>query len=75
MKVYGENLLRYKGVLYILGTPQRVIFQGVHMMMGGDVGKPWAKGEKKQSMMVFIGKKLPRELFVAGLDECLVGAK
>jgi len=43
----------------------------VHMMMGGDMGKPWAKNEKKQSILVFIGKKLPRDLFVAGLEECL----
>jgi G3E family GTPase len=55
------------------GNARRVVFQGVHMMMGGDLGKPWAKGEKKASTLVFIGKKLPRDLFVAGLEECLAG--
>jgi G3E family GTPase len=53
------------------GKPQRVVFQGVHMMMGGDIGKPWAKGEKKSSTLVFIGKKLPKDMFVAGLEQCL----
>ncbi|MGE0873335.1 MAG: GTP-binding protein [Burkholderiales bacterium] len=71
IQVYGPDLLRYKGVLWMKGNPNRVVFQGVHMMMGGDVGKPWAKGEKKSSIMVFIGRNLPRDLFVAGLEECL----
>ncbi|HYL23458.1 MAG TPA: GTP-binding protein [Burkholderiales bacterium] len=73
IQVYGPDLLRYKGILWMKGNPRRVVFQGVHMMMGGDMGKPWTKGEKKQSLLVFIGKKLPRELFVAGLQECLAG--
>jgi G3E family GTPase len=71
IQVYGPDLLRYKGVLWMKGKPQRVVFQGVHMMMGGDMGKPWAKGEKKSSTLVFIGKKLPKDLFLAGLEQCL----
>jgi len=71
IQVYGPDLLRYKGVLWMKGNPRRVVFQGVHMMMGGDMGKPWAKGEKKQSIMVFIGKKLPKDIFIAGMQECL----
>jgi len=74
IQVYGPDLLRYKGVLWMKGNPRRVVFQGVHMMMGGDLGKPWVKGEKKSSIMVFIGKKLPRDLFIAGLEQCLAGA-
>jgi G3E family GTPase len=71
IQVYGPDLLRYKGVLWMKGNPRRVVFQGVHMMMGGDMGKPWAKGEKKRSVMVFIGKKLPKDIFLAGMEECL----
>ena len=70
IQVYGPDLLRYKGVLWMKGNARRVVFQGVHMMMGGDMGKPWGK-DKKESVMVFIGKKLPRDLFLAGLKECL----
>jgi len=70
IQVYGPDLLRYKGVLWMKGNARRVVFQGVHMMMGGDLGKPWGKGEKKESVMVFIGKKLPKDLFVAGLEQC-----
>ena len=71
IQVYGPDLLRYKGILWMKGNPRRVVFQGVHMMMGGDMGKPWAKNEKKQSVMVFIGKKLPKDIFLAGMEECL----
>jgi G3E family GTPase len=71
IQVYGPDLLRYKGVLWMKGKDRRVVFQGVHMMMGGDMGKPWGRGEKKGSILVFIGKKLPKDLFIAGLEECL----
>jgi G3E family GTPase len=71
IQLHGPELLRYKGVLWMKGNPRRVVFQGVHMMMGGDLGKPWAKGEKKSSIMVFIGRKLPKDLFIAGLEACL----
>jgi G3E family GTPase len=71
IQVYGPDLLRYKGILWMKGNPRRVVFQGVHMMMGGDMGKPWTKAEKKESVLVFIGKKLPKDIFLAGLEECL----
>ena len=71
IQVYGPDLLRYKGVLWMKGNPRRVVFQGVHMMMGGDLGKPWAKGDRKESVMVFIGRKLPKDLFLAGLEQCV----
>lgn len=67
---YGADLLRYKGVLNILGEPRRMIFQGVHMLMGGTPGKPWAPGETRESVMVFIGRRIPRRLFEEGLAYC-----
>ena len=48
IQVYGPDLLRYKGVLWMKGKKQRVVFQGVHMMMGGDMGKPWAQGREEE---------------------------
>jgi G3E family GTPase len=68
---YGEDLLRYKGVLNVQGEPRRMIFQGVHMLMGGTPGKPWEAGEARESVMVFIGRKLPRKLFEEGLAYCV----
>jgi len=68
---YGEDLLRYKGVLNVQGEPRRMIFQGVHMLMGGTPGKPWQPGEARESVMVFIGRKLPRRLLEEGLAYCV----
>lgn len=71
VQVYGPKMLRYKGVLYMKGSDRKVIFQGVHQLMGSDLGPPWAKGEKKNSKMVFIGLDLPREILEQGLTQCL----
>jgi G3E family GTPase len=71
VQVYGPKMLRYKGVLYMKGTEKKVIFQGVHQMMGSDLGPKWMPGEKKQSKMVFIGIDLPKEVLLQGLEGCL----
>jgi len=71
IQVFGPDLLRYKGVLYIKGTPRRMVFQGVHMMMGADVGRKWEPHETPSSKMVFIGRNLPKDTFIAGLKQCL----
>jgi len=68
---HGPDMLRYKGVLNIAEMPDRVVFQGVHMMMGSDVGQPWRRGESRESVLVFIGRKLPQDLFIQGLEQCL----
>jgi G3E family GTPase len=72
VKVYGENLLRYKGVLHVLGTPQRVIFQGLHMMASGEMGRTWGRDEKRSTTMVFIGRNMPQDMIMKGLERCLV---
>jgi G3E family GTPase len=72
VQVYGPKMLRYKGVLYMKGSERKVVFQGVHQLMGSDLGPKWAAGEKKGSKMVFIGIDLPREILLQGLQACLV---
>jgi G3E family GTPase len=74
VQVHGASLMRYKGILHIAGVPKRVIFQGVHMLMGSDLGAPWAKGELRESKMVFIGKDMPREVLENGLSQAVVKA-
>jgi G3E family GTPase len=71
LQVYGPSMLRYKGVLNMKGFDRKVVFQGVHQLMGSDVGPPWAAGEKRESKMVFIGIKLPRDVIIQGLEQCL----
>jgi G3E family GTPase len=72
VNIYGPRMLRYKGVLNMKGTERKVIFQGVHQLMGSDLGPKWAEGEQRQSKMVFIGIELPKEIFLQGLEQCLV---
>ena len=71
IQVYGPDLLRYKGVLFVKGSDRQTVFQGVHMMMGADSGRRWQPGEKRGSRMVFIGRNLPQETIVKGLEQCL----
>jgi G3E family GTPase len=71
VQVYGPKMLRYKGVLFMKGTDRKVIFQGVHQLMGSDMGPKWGPGEKKNTKMVFIGLDLPRDVFQQGLEQCL----
>ena len=70
-QVYGQDLLRYKGVLFISGSPRRQILQGVHMVIAAEPGRPWSKEERPASTIVFIGRKLPREAILKGLEACL----
>jgi G3E family GTPase len=72
VQVYGPKMLRYKGVLHMKGTDRKVVFQGVHQMMGSELGPKWQPGEPKLSKMVFIGIDLPRDVFLQGLEGCLV---
>ncbi|MGJ7542940.1 CobW family GTP-binding protein [Variovorax sp. LT1R16] len=72
VNIYGPRMLRYKGVLNMKGTDRKVIFQGVHQLMGSDLGPEWGADEARNSRMVFIGIELPRDILVQGLDQCLV---
>jgi len=54
------------------GTDRKVIFQGVHQLMGSDLGPPWAEGEARGSKMVFIGIDLPKDILMQGMEQSLV---
>ena len=71
VRVYGPDLLRYKGVLAMQGLPYRVIIQGVHELMGASAGRDWEPGSARESVMVFIGRDLPREIIEQGLRQSL----
>lgn len=72
VNIYGPKMLRYKGVLNMKGTEKKVIFQGVHQLMGSDLGPDWGAGEERISKMVFIGIDLPKDILLQGLEQCLV---
>jgi G3E family GTPase len=70
VRLYGPDLLRYKGVLAIDRLPRRVIVQGVHELLASSAGSPWGDDERA-SVMVFIGRDLPRGIIEQGLGKCL----
>lgn len=72
IQVFGPQLLRYKGILWMAGGERKVVFQGVHQMMGTDLGAKWQDNEQRRSKMVFIGKDLPKDVIIGGLQQCLV---
>ncbi len=72
VQVYGTKMMRYKGVLNIHGENRRIVFQGVHMLMGADAGAAWLEHEKRSTKMVFIGREMPRDVLLQGLRQCAV---
>ena len=57
---FADKLLRYKGMLWIDGEPNRLLFQGVQRLYSADWDRPWGD-EPPHSVMVFIGIQLPEE--------------
>jgi G3E family GTPase len=73
-RTLGNDMLRYKGVLQLAGNPDKIAFQGVHMIMGGSELRPWRDGEPRESVMVFIGRHLPEDEIRRAFASCVVKA-
>jgi G3E family GTPase len=71
LEQHGNSLLRYKGVLSVAGDERRLVFQGVLGLYGFDWDEPWAEGEARESVLVFIGDNLPEEQICAGFAEVM----
>jgi G3E family GTPase len=64
----GENLLRVKGILNLVGQDRPVAIHGVQHMFHEPVLLPaWPPGDPKTSRIVFITKDLSRETIEQGL--------
>jgi len=70
LRHYGTELYRFKGVLNVAGSSQRVIVQGVHMLVDSATD-PWGD-RPRETRLVFIGRGLPDEALMAGFERCLV---
>jgi G3E family GTPase len=66
----GPNILRSKGILSFANEPKRFVFQGVHMILDGDLQREWKSGEKRESKIVFIGRHLDEEGLRKGFLAC-----
>ncbi len=66
----GPNILRSKGILAFKGEPRRFVFQGVHMILDGDLQRDWKPGEARESRLVFIGRDLNENELRKGFEAC-----
>jgi G3E family GTPase len=66
----GPTILRSKGILAFKNEPKRFVFQGVHMMLDGDLQRDWRPGEARASRLVFIGKNLKEDEIRKGFLAC-----
>ena len=74
MRDKAEDLFRYKGVLAVKGMEEKFVFQGVHMLFGGDFSKEiglWKEDEKRECRFVFIGRDLDHDALQEGLMDCV----
>ncbi len=72
---FADNLLRYKGILNIKDSPNRLLFQGVQRLYSADWDRPWQENETRQSTLVFIGIHLPEEEIKASFDALMHNTK
>ena len=67
----GPDILRAKGILDVKDEDRRLVFQAVHMILEGDLQRPWRDGEARYSRMVFIGRNLDEAALKAGFEGCV----
>lgn len=65
----GQDILRCKGILSVAGQDKRYVVHGVHMQIDGKLTSPWGS-DKRDSRMVFIGRKLDPEALKKGFESC-----
>jgi G3E family GTPase len=70
LQVKGTDIYRMKGVVGVKGESHQIVFQGIHMMLDSQVGKPWGD-EQPVNRMVFIGKDLDESYIQRSLKTCL----
>jgi G3E family GTPase len=72
LREMGANILRSKGILNMAGESRRFVFQGVHMIVDGQPGRPWLAGEPRRSQLVFIGRNLDASALRRGFEACQI---
>ena len=66
----GPDILRAKGILDVKGEDKRLVFQAVHMILEGELQRPWREDERRWSRMVFIGRRLDEAELKRGFEAC-----
>jgi G3E family GTPase len=68
----GPNILRCKGIVAFPNEPKRFVFQGVHMILDGDLSGDWKPDDPRESRVVFIGRDLNEMAIREGFLACAV---
>ena len=69
-QVQGPDILRCKGIVAFPDEPRRFVFQGVHMILDGDLQAEWGADEARVSRVVFIGRNLDPAAIREGFLAC-----
>jgi G3E family GTPase len=70
LRTQGTRLYRMKGFLNFAGSNERIVIQGVHMVVDTSALGPW--GERaRRTQLVFIGRDLDRDALRAGFEASL----
>jgi len=72
LKEKAVDIFRMKGVLAVKGCSSRFVFQGIHMIFGGQPLDDWREGEQRLNRLVFIGRNLDRSELESGFKATLV---
>jgi G3E family GTPase len=59
-----------KGFLNFAGANERIVIQGVHMVVDTSVLGQWGD-RPRRTQLVFIGRELDREALTTGFHACL----
>ena len=71
LQTKGTDIFRSKGILNIKDNDDRMVFQGVHMLLDAAADRKWKTGEKRRNQLVFIGRNLNRLELTEGFEACL----
>jgi G3E family GTPase len=69
----GAQILRLKGI-FDVGGPRKLVVQGVHMLLEGELQRAWGPQEPRSSRLVLIGRQLDAASLQAGFDACAARA-
>jgi len=77
IREHQQDIFRMKGILAVKGVPEKFVFQGVHMIFNASPSDEWKPTEKRENLLVFIGRKMKEveKKFRKGFEECLVSKK
>jgi len=70
LQTQGTGLYRLKGFLNFDGANERIVIQGVHMVVDTSSLGPWGDRPRK-TQLVFIGRELDQQLLRQGFDACM----